>query len=176
MVGCVYHYCFISSEPNASPLNLRPVDTTLTSIFVTWDEVPASDQNGIILTYTVRYHKFGEDGVNASINSTTKDFPTQQANLTGLQNDTRYNISVLASTIKGDGPYSQPIFVSSNQDSKLKLPLSYNYETRIIFNPKIIRNLRALELFRFVGEPEKSRSRDYTFTFTRSYFERVFNC
>ena len=93
---------------------------------------------------------FGEGGVNASINSTTVVFPTQQANLTGLKNDTRYNISVLASTSKGDGPYSQPIFVSSNQDSKLKLPLSYYYETGIIF--KGIRNIRTLGLFRFVGE------------------------
>ena len=137
------HSCFIFSGPSASPVNLRPVDTTLTSILVTWDEVPAADQNGIILTYTVRYQMSGEGGGNASINSTTVVFPTPQANLTGLKNDTRYNISVLASTIKGDGPYSQPIFVSTNQDSKSTFSIR-NYKRGVSVNSTTMSSLRPL--------------------------------
>lgn len=111
--------CFIFSEPSGAPLNLRPVDTTFSSILVTWDEVAPADKNGVILSYTVSYQEVGGDSVNASSNTTTVDFPTQQANLTGLRNDTRYNLSVLATTVKGDGPHSDSIFVSTNQGSKL---------------------------------------------------------
>ena len=86
---------------------------------------------------------FGEGGVNASINSTTVVLPTQQANLTGLKNDTRYNISVLASTVKGDGPYSQPIFVSTNQDSKSTFSTP-NYKRGVSVNSTTTSSLRPL--------------------------------
>lgn len=96
------------------------MDTSFSSILVAWDEVLSPDQNGIILTYTVRFQAIVGVAVNAStsINTTTVDSRSLQANLTSLKNDTKYNISILASTIKGDGPYSDSIFVTTNQDSK----------------------------------------------------------
>ena len=107
---------FFFSEPSAAPLNLRPVDTTSTSILVTWNEVPPADQNGIITSYTVKYQAIGGVSVNATANYTTVS--TRQANLTDLIKNQKYNISVLATTFKGDGNYSYPISVTTNQDSK----------------------------------------------------------
>ena len=43
---------------------------------------------------------------------------TKEANLTGLIKDESYNVSVLATTVKGDGPYSVPKEFTTNEDSK----------------------------------------------------------
>ena len=43
---------------------------------------------------------------------------TKEANLTGLVKDKSYNVSVLATTVKGDGPYSVPIILTTNKNSK----------------------------------------------------------
>ncbi|XP_073259128.1 receptor-type tyrosine-protein phosphatase delta-like [Porites lutea] len=111
-------------RPSGFPLNLRPVDTSFSSILVAWNEVLSAAQNGIILTYTVRFQAIESAGVNSStsINTTTVDSRLLQANLTNLKNDTKYNISILASTIKGNGPYSDPIFVTSNQKKPSAAP------------------------------------------------------
>ena len=85
---------------------------------VTWNEVPDADKNGIIQSYTVRYQAIGGITVNAPVSFTNVTFPTRMVNLTGLIKNQRYNISVLASTVKGGGPYSPPISASTNEDSK----------------------------------------------------------
>lgn len=108
----------LSSGPSASPLNLRLVDTTATSILVTWDKVPAADQNGIIVSYTVKYQAVGGISVNAPIDTTTFFNSAREANLTDLIKNQNYRISVLASTIKGPGDYSDPITVLTNQARK----------------------------------------------------------
>ena len=92
------------------------MDTTFSGILVAWNEVQSSDRNGIILSYTVSFQAIAD--VNATRNTTTVGSRLLQANLTSLKNDTKYNISVLASTIKGDGPYSNSVFVTTNQKSK----------------------------------------------------------
>ena len=97
---------------------MRLVDTTATSILVTWDEVPAADQNGIIVSYTVKHQAVGGISGNAPIYSATYYTPVVEATLTGLIKNQRYNISVLASTIKGPGDYSDPITVLTNQARK----------------------------------------------------------
>ena len=45
----------------------------------------------------------------------------KQANLTGLIKDESYNVSVLATTDKGDGPYSNPEIFTTNVDRKYLL-------------------------------------------------------
>ena len=43
---------------------------------------------------------------------------TKEANLTGLIKDESYNVSVLATTDKGNGPYSVPIILTTNENSE----------------------------------------------------------
>ena len=58
--------------------------------------------------------------------SKTVDFSTKWVNLAGLKKDTFYRISVLASTVKGVGKYSEPIFVTTNrQESKGPIVTGY---------------------------------------------------
>ena len=101
-------------EPTAAPLDVRGHNTSSTSILVEWDDVPAFDQNGIITNYTITYRSLTE-GHNGSAIAGPSD---RQKELTNLREYVDYEITVLASTSKGDGPESSPILVSTDEDSK----------------------------------------------------------
>ena len=102
------------SEPSAAPLNVRGHNTSSTSIFVTWDDVPAADKNGIITSYNITYHSLTENHSN----STTVDYPDRQVTLIGLKEFVNYSITVSASTNIGPGPASDAIIVITGEDSK----------------------------------------------------------
>ncbi len=106
---------FISlPEPTVAPVYVTGHNSSSTSILVTWDDVPAADRNGIILSYTITYESLTENH-NGNV---TVDYPARQTNLTGLRQYVNYSITVFASTVKGDGPVGNPIVVITDQDSK----------------------------------------------------------
>ena len=82
---------------------------------VQWGDVPAADQNGIILRYTVTYIALPGGTPKAELVIA----PTTETTLAGLNEYTNYSITVLASTVKGDGNVSEPIIVITDEDSKL---------------------------------------------------------
>ena len=89
-------------------------NSSSTSILVVWNEVPSAKQNGIITGYTITYQSQtendnGTDQVHGSV---------RQTELTNLKKFVKYNITVFASTVKGDGPASDPTVVRTDQDSK----------------------------------------------------------
>ena len=79
-----------------------------------WDEVPADQQNGIITGYNITYNSQTEHD-SGSVSAVPND---RQKELTGLKEYVNYNITVFASTVKGDGPASDPTVVRTNEDSK----------------------------------------------------------
>ena len=81
-----------------------------------WDEVPADQQNGIITGYTITYHSQTEnDNGTVQVNGSVR-----QTELTDLKEYVNYNITVFASTVKGDGPGSDHVIVvQTDQDGKL---------------------------------------------------------
>ena len=81
---------------------------------VQWGDVPAADQNGVILSYTVTYKAIHSNNPQTKV----VNAPTKQATLTGLNEYTNYSITVFASTAKGDGNVSNPIIVITDEDSK----------------------------------------------------------
>ena len=89
-------------------------DSSSLSILVTWNEVLPDDRNGIITSYNITYKSQTEnDNGNVQVNGSVR-----QTELTNLKEYVNYNITVLASTVKGDGPASDPIVVRTDQDSK----------------------------------------------------------
>ena len=92
---------------------MRGHNTSSTSISVSWDEVPAELQNGIIIGYTITYQAQTEND-NGMVPAGPND---RQANLTGLKEFVHYKISVVAFTVKGMGPPSV-LVVRTDQDSK----------------------------------------------------------
>ena len=103
------------TEPDGAPQNVRGQNSSSTSILVKWDEVPADKQNGIITRYTVTFHSQTENH-NGSVAAGPDD---RQKELTNLKEYVNYSITVFASTVKGDGPASNPVIVvTADQDSK----------------------------------------------------------
>ena len=106
------------SEPDGAPQNVRGHNTSSTSISVWWEEVQTDLQNGIITGYNITYESQTESD-NGVVLAGPND---RQANLTVLKEFVKYNISVVAFTVKGDGPPSV-IVVRTDQDSKFKYSL-----------------------------------------------------
>ena len=80
-----------------------------------------ADQNGIILSYTVTY-----TALPGGISRTAIVSPqTTHVTLRGLEEYTNYSILVFASTVKGDGNASDPIIITTDEDSKLPKALPY---------------------------------------------------
>ena len=80
---------------------------------MSWEEVPAIDQNGVITQYEVEYNQSTFDSVpttqNIIVNST-------MAVLTELEEYVEYSIRVRAYTSVGPGPYSDVVTVTTNED------------------------------------------------------------
>ena len=106
------------SEPDGAPQNGRGHNISSTSISVWWEEVQTDLQNGIITGYNITYESQTKKD-NGVVLAGPND---RQANLTGLKEFVQYNISVVAFTVKGDGPPSV-IVVRTDQDSKLNCSL-----------------------------------------------------
>ena len=81
---------------------------------VQWGNVPAADENGIILSYTVTYKALPDGSPQTKVVKA----PTTQTTLKGLNEYTNYSITVFASTVKGDGNISSPIIVVTEMESK----------------------------------------------------------
>ena len=113
-VSCLSSLLFSLTEPNAPPADVRGNNASSTSILVQWEEVPAADQNGIILSYTVTY-KALLNGIELTKNVTA---PTTEATLTNLNEYTNYSITVFAWTAKGAGNVSAAIIVITDEDSE----------------------------------------------------------
>ena len=101
-------------EPSAPPANVKGINSSSTSILVQWDELPENDRNGIIKGYNVTYKNLTSEVEKTQ----TVDAPTRQVNLTGLNEFTKYDITVSAFTVKGGGPPSSAITVTTDEDSK----------------------------------------------------------
>ena len=101
---------------------MRGHNTSSTSISVSWEEVQSDLQNGIITGYNITYESQTEND-NAVLLAGPND---RQANLTGLKEFVKYNISVIAFTVKGNGPPTV-IVVRTDQDSKLNYSLKKKY-------------------------------------------------
>ena len=102
-------------EPDGAPQNVSGQSNSSSSILVMWDEVPADKQNGIITGYTLTYQSQTEND-NGNVPAGPSD---RQKELTNLKEYVSYNITVFASTVKGDGPPSDPVIViRTDQDSK----------------------------------------------------------
>ena len=112
--GNFYPLTFSLIGPNAPPAIVTGYNTSSTTLLVQWDEVPADEQNGVILTYTVNYTELS----NGRKQTQHVTAPTTNASLTGLNEYSNYSITVFASTIKGDGNASEPIIVITDEDSK----------------------------------------------------------
>ena len=75
-------------------------------MLVYWYRVPSIHQNGIIISYEVRYEPLETFGGHIQTQTRNVSGTATGLFLTGLQEYVGYNISVRAYTSAGEGPYS----------------------------------------------------------------------
>ena len=122
------------SEPDGAPQNVSGRNNSSTSISVSWEAVRADLQNGIITGYNITYQSLTEND-NGFVQAGPND---RQANLTELKEFVEYNISVVAFTVKGDGP-PFVLIVRTDQESK-----SNNLHLHLILCFGSFQNLRKV--------------------------------
>ena len=76
--------------------------------------MPNDRRHGLTLNYEVDYTSTASNVTK----SKQVQAPTQFLEIDGLEQNTNYTITVMASTSKGYGPASEPILVATHQDSK----------------------------------------------------------
>ena len=82
---------------------------------MSWEPVPATDQNGVITQYEVEYNQTTFSAVSM-YNTTTVNFTTLMVDLTGLEEYVEYSIRVRAYTSVGAGPYSNVVVETTQED------------------------------------------------------------
>ena len=100
-----------------------------TEIEVSWKEVPAISRNGTIIMYELQYEPLETFNGTTFIETVNTSEPVLMLNLTDLEEYVEYNISVRAHTSTGPGPYSDPVTVRTDTDSKTHpgLELQHSY-------------------------------------------------
>ena len=120
---------YLSPEPSNPPQNVTATVISSNGIIVSWEEVPAINQNGEITTYEIQDVPLETFEGQISTNTVnTSNGSVLMMVLTGLQEYVEYNISVRAYTRAGPGPYSDPVTERTNSDSKGKLDMISKYE------------------------------------------------
>ena len=104
-----------SPEPTTPPQNVQTTVRSSTEIMVTWEEVVAIDENGIIIIYEVQFVplQFTDILELDSINTTNLMIV-----ISGLQEYVEYDISVRAYTSVGPGPFSVAVTNRTFEDGE----------------------------------------------------------
>ena len=130
-LSCLF---LLSTEPNAPPQNVIAMAISSTEIAVSWKEVPAIYENGIIIVYEVQYVPLQTFGDQISTNTTNTTY--LNTTLTGLQEYVEYNISVRAYTSVGPGPYSDPVTERTLEDGIYTYYWHIYTLTNLLFSPE----------------------------------------
>lgn len=101
-----------SAIPLGAPRNVIVSSVTLTTLVLQWDKVNATQQTGEGVSYVVHYQALIEGSVEMVVNTTEESVV-----LTGLVESTPYVFSVRAFTAAGPGPFSEPGFVKTVENS-----------------------------------------------------------
>ena len=103
------------SVPGEPPRNVRGQSDSSTSILVVWDPPRREVLYGILRGFRIRY--FVARNSN-NMNNTIELVSDQHSSyvIQNLKEFTNYSVEVAAVTV-GEGPYSTPIIVTTDQDS-----------------------------------------------------------
>lgn len=89
--------------PSSPPQNVLLTSQRPHELLLTWNRPPEIDINGVLLSYSLRYHRIGlDDYVFDTINSSSESVV-----LTGLYSYTTYEVFLGALTVNGTGPFAR---------------------------------------------------------------------
>ena len=91
------------------------MNTSSTSIQITWNPIPQSNVHGILEGYRIQLKKANESYWEEEYNITKDDY---SKNIENLWKYTKYVIRIVGFTSIGDGPYSPEVTVWTDEDGK----------------------------------------------------------
>ena len=103
-----------SIAPSAPPSSVSVSEVTSSSMTVQWGPVDCIQRNGDITGYSVQYKKVGSVSTH---NRTVSGSNTSEAIIMNLMPSTMYIVQVAAINDAGDGVYSEPLTVSTNDST-----------------------------------------------------------
>ena len=106
---------FVFLAPSAAPQNVQGSSSSFDSIRVTWTPPAFSAQNGDINSYILSYQVVGQDDTKKS---KTMNGASRKSDLTELDANKVYKITVRATTSAGEGPSSNAITVRTAEAGK----------------------------------------------------------
>ncbi|XP_065060766.1 uncharacterized protein LOC135688018 [Rhopilema esculentum] len=104
--------------PSSPPSNMTAVSNDASSIDVSWNEIPSSDQNGVITGYLVFYRE--SSATTYTIAATTQ----LKLKIQGLSAATSYSLRVLAYNSNGNGIASELITLTTREKAPSLPPQS----------------------------------------------------
>ena len=102
--------------PSAFPTQLQAANVTNSTeaLMLVWQPIPVHRRHGIVLGYKILYRKTNESiFITKPVNSNSVALQ-----LTKLEKFTKYEVGILAFTVKGDGPRSQLRTFLTSEDGK----------------------------------------------------------
>lgn len=106
-------FFFLTTEPTGPPQDILAWTLSSTSILVKWSPPLPSEQNGVILNYTVSY--ISQSSQLKSLDTADNSTSIEVKNLTIF---TKYEFTVKAWNVVGPGPESEPVYNTTSEDSK----------------------------------------------------------
>ena len=103
----------LTTEPTGPPQDILAWTLSSTSILVKWSPPLPSEQNGVILNYTVSY--ISPSSHLKSLNTADNSTSIEVKNLAIF---TKYGFTVKAWNVVGPGPESEPVYNTTFEDSK----------------------------------------------------------
>ena len=108
-------------EPSLSPSDVNASSKRIIAIDVEWSPIPKQFVPGILLGYHIHYTNLDPEGfgdVSTGVHSTGAGSTSTQ--IQGLLKFTNYSIQVSGFTVKGDGPMSDAVIVTTDEDGEKK--------------------------------------------------------
>lgn len=106
-------------EPSLSPSDVNATNKSSTAIYVEWSPISKRFIPGILLGYHIHYtnldpERFGD--VSTGVRPTGAGNTSTQ--IQGLLKFTNYSVQVSGFTVKGDGPMSDAVIVTTDEDGE----------------------------------------------------------
>lgn len=101
--------------PSQAPANVQLFNTSSTTLKAVWGPVPACCSHGVIRGYRL----FLRDNISgAFVRNETALGSRHEFEFSSLLKYYSYNVSILAFTIKGDGPLSKDVVAMTDEDGE----------------------------------------------------------
>lgn len=101
-----------------APVNITAINSSSTSVLLTWLPIPNEYSNGPILEYRVTFWELGSDNLEKRLWKKVIDGERLSSHVTNLEKFTTYQFRMAGVNHRGVGVDSEPIERKTDQDSK----------------------------------------------------------